>query len=112
MIPRHYRLPANTRLVSAVSFATPALLMKKADNQFSYNRYGVIISKKTAKLAVERNRSKRLVRSCIEQKQASINPGHDLLFILRKNLERVDQETVCKEVITVLKNAQLLSVLK
>lgn len=102
MLKRIYRLPASTRLNLARTYSAPVFALKIAPNNLSYNRFGFIISKKVAPLAVDRNRSKRLLRSCVEDLFSEIKPGHDCLFILRKNLSDMKKDDVRKELMQVL----------
>lgn len=72
-----------------------------AQNALSYSRFGFIISKKVAPLAVDRNRSKRLIRSCVEALLFDIKPA-DYLFIIKQNLSEIKREEIEKEVRQVL----------
>jgi ribonuclease P protein component len=98
MLKRIYRLPASTRLNLARTYSDPLFVLKIAPNSLSYSRFGFIISKKVTPLAVDRNRSKRLLRSCVEDHFSEIKPAHDHLFIIRKNLSDMKKEDVYKEI--------------
>ncbi len=102
MLKRIYRLPVSTRLNLARTYSDPLFVLKIASNSLSYSRFGFIISKKVAPLAVDRNRSKRLLRSCVEDLFLEFKPGHDCLFIIRKNLSDMKKEDVRKELMQVL----------
>lgn len=54
-------------------------------NNLNLSRFGFIISKKVARRAVLRNRTKRLYRSVIEELLQKIVAGYDMLFIINKN---------------------------
>lgn len=102
MLKRIYRLPAGVRMIHPRTISSPIVLLKKSVNNLSYNRIGFIISKKVAKTAVERNRSKRMLRSCIEDVFYELKPGFDYLFIIRKNLVNISKELICEEVVKML----------
>ena len=102
MLKRIYRLPASTKLSLARTYSGPLFTLKKSPNNFSYNRFGFIISKKVTPLAVDRNRSKRLLRTCVEDLFSEIKPANDHLFIIRKNLSDMKKEDVRKELMQVL----------
>jgi ribonuclease P protein component len=52
------------------------------------NRYAVIAGKKVGK-AHERNRAKRLVREAIRHLHPSLRPGHDVVIIVRGDLDEL-----------------------
>lgn len=103
MMQRINRLPARIRLSAAHSFRTPHFTLKVAPNEFSRNRFGFVISKKAAKLAVDRNRTKRKIRSCVEKQLPFLSQGFDFLFLIHTVLDEKDRQTMCDEVQTVLK---------
>ena len=77
----------------------PALLMKFREKKFETGQYGLIASKRTFKLAVDRNRAKRLLRDWIQQNK--LPKDFDILFIARSQI----LETAQKEGIVQMKKA-------
>lgn len=108
MLPRHKRLPANTQLKNPAYLRASHFMIKTGLNNLNYNRYGFVIGKKTTKLAVDRNRSKRLLRSCIEEMDTQLQPGYDFLFIMQKNLAAQKREILYAELVDLLRKGQLL----
>lgn len=106
MLPRQYRLPATIRLKDPDTYATPYFLVKLASNNLTHSRFGFIIGKAAAKEAVKRNRARRLLRSCIEERLSGITGGVDMLFLLKKGIIDKDRQTLTSEI------AKLLSVKK
>jgi len=49
-------------------------------------RYGLIATKRTFKLAVSRNRAKRLLRTWIRQNESLLKPDYDYIFIARNTI--------------------------
>lgn len=49
-------------------------------------RYGLIVSKRSFRLAVERNRAKRLIRDWISYNEDLMLPALDYIFILRNSI--------------------------
>lgn len=84
MLPKTNRLPANSKLKAEISIRTPYFNILIAKNEFSYNRFAFVVSKKIDKRATARNRVKRRIRSCIEKMNNDLVQGWDMLFILRK----------------------------
>jgi ribonuclease P protein component len=98
MLKRVYRLPSAVRLVHAKTIPSQIVLLKTSTNGLSYNRFGFTISKKVAKTAVERNRTKRKIRACVESLFEQITKGNDFLFIIRKNVADIDEQMICSEI--------------
>jgi ribonuclease P protein component len=65
------------------------LLLLAAKNQLPHDRLGLVISKKNVKLAVQRNRIKRVVREFFRQ-QPVIQPGLDVVVLARKGMDQLD----------------------
>lgn len=100
MLNRVNRLPSYAKLIRPRIISSPYFLLKTAVNEREVRRFGFIISKKTAGRAVDRNRSKRLIRACVEGIIDGFPPGRDYLFIIRKNLidiKKADIETEIKK---------------
>lgn len=68
MLAKKYRLPIQSVLnKSGRSFKGRCFLFKVFPSKMDFNRFGVIISKKVAKRATERNRLKRIVFDCAKK---------------------------------------------
>lgn len=72
------------------------------------SRIGFIVSKKVSKLAVERNRIKRLFREAVRLDMASIKPGYDLVFIILNSAKEKDLTEIKKEIKFILEESGLL----
>lgn len=97
MLKKEYRLPIKTKRLPASSYKSQTFRLMVARNNLNISRFGFIISKKTAKKAVCRNRIKRVFRSCIEEMQDKVVKGYDMLFILQKNSLSNNRENFCQE---------------
>ncbi|ODS24453.1 ribonuclease P protein component [Candidatus Endobugula sertula] len=64
-------------------------------NKLSYARLGLIIAKKHIRLAVQRNRIKRLIRESFRQQQRNL-VGIDAIVLARKGLGDLDNPTIIK----------------
>lgn len=107
MFKRQYRLPAHVRLSPIQMYSCPLFQVKKAANSLDIVRVGFIVSKKIDKRAVVRNRTKRVFRSVVEDLFHRMQPGVDLLFVLRKPIEERTEELE-KEVETILIKAEIV----
>jgi len=84
MLKKKYRLLKETKFDRKDLYTSPFFVLKLAKNEKSFSRFGFVVSKKIDKRATVRNRIKRQIRVCIEDNFDKIKPGHDMLFILKK----------------------------
>ena len=54
-------------------------------------RYGLIVTKKTFKHAVDRNRAKRMLRDWIEHNEKMLSPEWDYIFVARRDILTADR---------------------
>lgn len=109
MLPRQYRLPANFRLTHPQTYTTPYFMVKYSSNNLPHARFGFVIGKAVAKQAVHRNRARRLLRSCLEERIENIRHGVDMLFLLKKGIIGVEREILNKEIHVFLEKKSLFT---
>lgn len=85
MIKKKFKLPIqnffNKRPAKPISSAF--FVLKLFQPEFNYSRFGLVISAKLFKKAVDRNRMKRKIFDFLRLNQPNL-PIYDYLFILRK----------------------------
>lgn len=64
------------------SFVSPVLVTYVLKNRTKNVRYGITTSKKTGN-AVQRNRSRRIIRAAFAEVSRQIPPGYDFIFVSR-----------------------------
>jgi len=64
---------------------TPELTLIIMQTKEPVSRFGFVVSKKTAKRAVDRNRIKRILRESIHHLLPTIPTGLDCVFIAKQN---------------------------
>jgi ribonuclease P protein component len=84
MFKRENRLIPSIRFNNSFLFTTPQFIFKEKKNGLAVNRFGIIVSKKIDKRAVERNRIKRIFRVILLSLEQKTNTGHDILLIIKK----------------------------
>lgn len=95
MLAKKYRLPIQSVIGKKEwgKLKTPFFLIKIFSNQFSYARFGIIISKKVAPKATARNRIKRIIFSACNPKE---NAGKDFLIIANPKIKELGKEEIKK----------------
>lgn len=100
MLAKKFRLPVNTFPAKArVFYRGGHSTIKISSNSLSYNRVGVIVTKKTAPGAVERNRLRRKIFDLFkETTRFRFAEGTDLLVLIKPiKLDRDAEEKLFKE---------------
>jgi len=67
------------------------MMLRAKRNNLKYSRVGIIVSKKVAKKATQRNKIKRRMRQIIREK-ILLHSGYDFVIILKHNAASVNYE--------------------
>ena len=68
------------------------VLNTKSAKEYGNNKYGVVVTKKTFKLAVQRNRAKRLLRDWLVFNEDLMLPDLDYILIARSSILNCSRE--------------------
>lgn len=68
---------------NSYNFSISQFVLKSKKNGLELNRFGIVVSKKIDKRAVERNRVKRMFRDALVNLNNNMLSGHDILYIVR-----------------------------
>ncbi len=111
MFPKKNRLAKDTDvkrvLATGRSFFTPHLSVKCLRSGLLVPRFTVVVSSKVSKLAVKRNRLKRIIRAELEVKIQDFRNG-DFLFRVKPGAAMVDEGQIRSEVRLLINKAHLL----
>ena len=69
------------------------LIRAKAAKNPDNPKYGLIVTKKTFKHAVDRNRAKRLIRDWIAHNEKMMRDTWDYIFVIRRDILNADRES-------------------
>lgn len=108
MLKKKYRLLKETKFGKKDFYTSPFFVLKIAKNEESFNRFGFVVSKKIDKRATVRNAVKRKIRNCIETSLDKIKPGHDMLFVLKKQILGKTTKEINELTLEELKKQKLL----
>jgi ribonuclease P protein component len=112
-------LPVKNRLIGNLSYdkakkkgkmyqsdSFGILVRDRKDNNPS--KFGIIVSTKISKKAVDRNRIKRMLREAIKESLDKIEDGKDIVVLSRKGLLNIDKRDLESEFSRILKEAKLI----
>lgn len=89
------------------SFVSPVLVTYVLKNRTKNVRYGITTSKKTGK-AVERNRSRRIIKAAFDEISSQIPPGYDFIFVARSRTSSQKSTDIVACMLKQLKRAGVL----
>lgn len=105
MFKKENRLVSGIRFNNSYLFSAPQFVLKEKANGLALNRFGIVVSKKIDKRAVVRNRIKRLFREALVNLNKNMTLGHDILFIIKKEVLKKTKEENEKEIKSALEKA-------
>ena len=101
-----FSLPKQAKLIKTDDFssvfnlrkriAEPYLVMRYKPNELNRPRLGLIVAKKTAKLAVKRNYMRRVIRELFRLNQHDL-PAIDLVIQVQKTFEKTQFDVIKQE---------------
>ena len=91
-----------------LSFSNMFMVLLAANNNLDYSRFAVAAGRAVGN-AVQRNRVKRRLRSCIDEFSDYIKPGWDLIFYARKPLLTSKFDEINLAMKEILEDAQLMA---
>lgn len=75
-----------------------AFLLLAMENNLSQSRLGLVISKKSIKLATQRNRTKRAIREHFRRHFKATTPAIDLIVLSRQGVNAVDKSVLNQQI--------------
>lgn len=72
------------------------ILLLTRKNELNQPRLGLVIAKRHVKLAVQRNRVKRIIRESFRQHQHELN-GVDIVVLIRSGIDKQDNAILFKQ---------------
>lgn len=84
MLKRENRLVKGRKLQKTETLNTPFAIIKISNGTEKNSKFGFIVSKKVDARAVVRNKTKRKIRTAVEELLLEIKPEKEFLFILKR----------------------------
>jgi ribonuclease P protein component len=88
------------------TWAHPYFVLSVAPNQLPHNRYGIITTRKLGN-AVARNRVRRRVREVFRYWHPQLQPGHDVVLIMRSGAKDCPYSSLLDAAQSLLRRAAL-----
>ena len=112
-------LPENNRLRGSLAFqkvkeegkmhqSNTFGFLVRSRNDEDPTRFGVVVSTKISKKAVDRNKVKRMVKEAIRENLDKIKDGFDAVILAKKGLLEIDKKDLNKELEEALKKGKLV----
>jgi len=96
MLKRENRLSKITGRKGERKYFSPLFNIRISENKDAKARFGFVVSKKVSKLAVDRNKTKRLLRAAAGTFLDKLS-GKDILVVAKTKLSGKDAENVLLE---------------
>ncbi|MBU3964195.1 ribonuclease P protein component [Patescibacteria group bacterium] len=103
MLPRIHRLKKKNDFERVYKkgkgFKQDFLFLKFTTNDSNVSRIGIVVSKKIASKATERNLIKRRIRGAIKEMLSAISPGQDIIISALNGVNKtIDFQTIKKTI--------------
>jgi ribonuclease P protein component len=92
MFKRENRLVPGVRFNNSHILTVAQFTLKNKKNNLNLNRFGIVVSKKVDARAVGRNKIKRFFRTALVNLNEKISLGHDILFVVKKEVLNKSEE--------------------
>lgn len=112
MFNREYRLPGHrlpSLLKSKKYFSSQFFILKINQVSKPILKVGIIVSMKVARLAVTRNRLRRLTRESLRPLLSQIQTGNELLFLAKSTVLKQSLPVIQADILKLLKTCLLLN---
>lgn len=84
------------------------LKLKKISNKVDYNRYLIVISTKYDKRAVVRNKTRRRIKTVLQNLDNQIKKGYDIALYVSPQIKNIDFKDLKKKMFGLLNKAQII----
>ena len=112
MLPKPQRLNLKTDFKWVASGKKLESLYLKLFFKYGENklpRFGIALSSKTFKNAVERNRAKRLVAQALQQASSQLPPSINIVVLPKNGVVEVKSDDVLKDLEQILSNEKIIN---
>lgn len=103
MLASKYRLKKNNDFIRLARLGREIFVkeisLKYVKNNFSYSRFGLVVSLKVDKKAVVRNKIKRRIRAVLRKHLPQIVSGYDFLILIKPEIKQLTYRQLEEEIL-------------
>jgi len=93
------------------SYQTEFFFVKYLANTLDHSRFAVVISKKVAARAVDRNKNKRRIKAVLQHYYQAMSCPVDMVFYIKKDMKELSFADIQKVIAIFLKSQGLITTL-
>lgn len=108
MLKRQNRLSKVVKKKTSNFLSSALFNIRISQNKEKESRFGIVISKKTSKKAVLRNKTKRILRNIITSNLDKIIKSKDIIIVVKKILNKGIKDQAEQELIELFKKAKII----
>lgn len=108
MLKKQNRLGRVNKKRLSKFFVSPRFNIRVSNNKEKETRFGIVVSKKTSKKAVLRNKTKRIIREIIRLRLENMSKGKDIIIISKTILNKRLRKEAEEELLEVFKKANII----
>lgn len=108
MLKRENRLSRINKKNDTKFFSSAFFSIRVSENKEKETRFGIVVSKKTSKKAVLRNKTKRIVRNIITDNLNKISKSKDIIIVSKKIINKDLKNQAIAELLSVFQKANII----
>nr|MBI5455745.1 ribonuclease P protein component [Candidatus Levybacteria bacterium] len=108
MLKRENRLSKVAKKSNASFFNSAFFNIRISDNKEKESRFGIVVSKKTSKKAVLRNKTKRIIRNIITDNLDKLSKSKDIIIVSKKILNKTIKKEAQIEMLDLFQKAKII----
>lgn len=108
MLKKQNRLSRINKKKPSEFSVSPIFNIRVSENKEGQVRFGIVVSKKTSKKAVLRNKTKRIIRDIIQNNIESFKKGKDIIIVTKKVLNKALRKEAELELLETLKKTKII----
>ncbi len=98
----------NSAFKQGYNFANNLFILKVGKSSLDFSRFAFVAPSKIIKGAVDRNKTKRIMRACIKDNDYAIKEGLDIIIIAKENLKYKKHKEIKNNIMELFKKSKII----